>query len=54
MANYLTIDGGTTNTRINLVAEGEIVETAKLKIGVKSNINEKDTYKNHGTRHRLP
>ncbi len=46
MANYLTIDGGTTNTRINLVAEGEILDIAKLRIGVKSNINGKDTYKN--------
>ena len=46
MANYLTIDGGTTNTRINLVSDGEIADTVKLKIGVRSNIDEKDTYKN--------
>lgn len=46
MANYLTIDGGTTNTRINLVVESEIVDTIELKIGVKLNINGKDTYKN--------
>ena len=37
MANYITIDGGTTNTRVNLVSEGKVEDTVKLGIGVKNN-----------------
>lgn len=33
MANYLTIDGGTTNTRIYLVVEGTIVDSLRFGIG---------------------
>lgn len=32
---YITIDGGTTNTRVYVVADGEIRETARLSIGAK-------------------
>lgn len=34
MANYITVDGGTTNTRVSLVCSGQIVAVKKLRIGV--------------------
>ncbi len=33
MANYITIDGGTTNTRVNVVCDRTTVATKKLGIG---------------------
>lgn len=39
MANYITIDGGTTNTRINLIINKKILDSVKLNIGVRANIN---------------
>ncbi len=33
MANYISIDGGTTNTRISLVTDGKIIATKKYNIG---------------------
>lgn len=36
MANYITIDGGTTNTRVNLVCDKAIVATKKLGVGSSS------------------
>lgn len=33
MANYIAIDGGTTNTRISLLIEKKIVKTLKYKVG---------------------
>lgn len=45
MANYLTIDGGTTNTRINLILGRKIIDTVKLNIGVRANINGNSEYK---------
>ncbi|MBQ2735726.1 MAG: 2-dehydro-3-deoxygalactonokinase [Clostridia bacterium] len=33
MANYITVDGGTTNTRVSLVCNGQIVSVKKLRIG---------------------
>lgn len=45
MANYITIDGGTTNTRVNLVLNGEIIETVNLGVGVKHNTNGIGEYK---------
>ena len=45
MANYLTIDGGTTNTRINLVLDKKVVDSVKLNIGVRANINGNSEYK---------
>lgn len=35
MAIYLTVDGGTTNTRIYLVCEGEIIDFVKLSVGAR-------------------
>ena len=45
MANYLTIDGGTTKTRITLVLDGIITDSLKLNIGAKFNICGNKTYK---------
>lgn len=39
MASYITIDGGTTNTRISLVCDKEIKKTVKLKIGARASID---------------
>lgn len=33
MSKYITIDGGTTNTRINLVCDKKIIESVKLNVG---------------------
>ena len=35
MANYITIDSGTTNTRVSLVIDGRIVDTRKFNVGAK-------------------
>ena len=35
MANYITIDGGTSNTRISLVKDYKLIETVNLNIGAK-------------------
>lgn len=49
MYNYITIDGGTTNTRISIVSDGKIIDTLKIKsdsntekykVVIKDNINE--------------
>jgi 2-dehydro-3-deoxygalactonokinase len=44
MCNYLTIDGGTTNTRISLVRDREVIDKISLGIGVKDCIGNKDGY----------
>lgn len=36
MAIYLTVDGGTTNTRISLVREGQVCDTQKLAAGARN------------------
>ena len=41
MPNYLTIDTGTTNTRIALVANNTIVDIAKFPVGAKKGIDDK-------------
>ena len=45
MRNYLTIDGGTTNTRISLVRDLAVVDKISLGLGVKDCIGDKDRYK---------
>ncbi len=35
MANYITIDSGTTNTRVSLVVDGRIADTRKYGVGAK-------------------
>ena len=46
MSIYITIDGGTTNTRINLVKDRQIIDNVKLSIGARSTIDNKDLLKN--------
>ena len=36
MAIYITVDGGTTNTRIYLVREGQITDSQKLSVGARN------------------
>ena len=45
MKNYITIDGGTTNTRISLIKDGRVVETIKLSLGARSGIDNNDALK---------
>ena len=40
MANYITIDGGTTNTRVSLIKDGEITETLKYNVGARAGIDD--------------
>ena len=40
MADYLTIDGGTTNTRINLVQSGNVTDQLKLHVGARSALSD--------------
>lgn len=46
MSNYITIDGGTTNTRISLVRNYKIVETLKFNIGARAGIEDRELLKN--------
>ena len=39
MATYITIDGGTTNTRVNLVVDGVLKGTRKINIGAQKSID---------------
>ena len=40
MRRYLTLDGGTTNTRIRLVEDGAIVDSIKIPKGARANMEE--------------
>ena len=40
MANYITIDGGTTNTRISLVQNGTMTDTLKFGVGARAGMEE--------------
>ena len=42
MRNYLTIDGGTTTTRISLLKDGVLTDTVKYEIGARASINDKE------------
>ena len=44
MKNYFVIDGGTTNTRIYLVSENKVLDCAKMLLGARSCIDDKDSY----------
>lgn len=41
MRRFITIDGGTTSTRISLVADGKILKTVKSEVGVRTNMSAK-------------
>ena len=38
MKTYLTLDGGTTNTRIHLVRDGQVLDTIKISLGARAGI----------------
>ena len=42
---YVTIDGGTTNTRISLIKDGELADGVKLNIGARKSIEGNDSLK---------
>ena len=44
MNTYITIDGGTTSTRINLLQNGEITDKIKLNIGARASIGNREQY----------
>lgn len=44
MSTYITIDGGTTSTRVNLLKNKEILDTVKLDIGARIAIGNRETY----------
>lgn len=46
MSRYITIDGGTTNTRIILVEKRKIIDSIKLNVGAKAGIDNSDLLKN--------
>lgn len=41
MAEYITIDGGTTNTRLRLVVNHRIVDTVKAAVGARAGIQDR-------------
>ena len=42
MSNYIAIDGGTTNTRINLVKDYLVTDTVSYNIGARKGIENKE------------
>lgn len=42
---YLTLDGGTTNTRINLVKERKIIASIKIPVGARASIENREILK---------
>ncbi len=45
MSSYITIDGGTTNTRITLIQDKELIDSIKLNIGARKSIEHKELLK---------
>ena len=45
MANFISVDGGTTNTRVSLVVDGNISETHKLSVGAGAAREDKNVLK---------
>lgn len=45
MKYYITIDGGTTNTRVNLVCNEKVLSSAKIPLGARDCINGSDALK---------
>ena len=41
MSDYITIDGGTTNTRISLVSDRKVIDTMKCNVGARKSIDNK-------------
>lgn len=45
MSNYITVDGGTTNTRVCLAVDGNIVDMIKYNVGAGKSIDNKNILK---------
>lgn len=45
MKCYITIDGGTTNTRVNLVADKKVVDSRKIALGAKDCVSDSNALK---------
>ena len=45
MRIYVTLDGGTTNTRLTLVRDGEVIDSVKLSVGARSAMSEGAEYR---------
>lgn len=41
MATYITVDGGTTNTRVTLVKDSEILASEKFSLGARTSIDDR-------------
>lgn len=46
MTNYISIDGGTTNTRLTLVMDKKSVDSVKYNVGARAGIEDKTALKN--------
>lgn len=46
MTNYITVDGGTTNTRLTLVSDGRCVDTVRYNVGARANADDSTLLKN--------
>ncbi|MBQ7399786.1 MAG: 2-dehydro-3-deoxygalactonokinase [Clostridia bacterium] len=46
MSTYITIDGGTSSTRVNILKNGEILDTVKLNIGARACMGNREKYEN--------
>ena len=44
MKTYITIDGGTSSTRVNFVKNREVLDTIKMNIGARASIENRDEY----------
>ena len=44
MNTYITIDGGTSSTRVNFFKNGEILDTVKLDIGARACVGNRKEY----------
>lgn len=44
MSAYITVDGGTTSTRVNYLKNGELLDTIKLDIGIRAGMGARDKY----------
>ena len=44
MSTYITIDGGTSSTRVNLLRDKVIIDKVKINIGVKDSIGNREKY----------
>lgn len=45
MKYYITIDGGTTNTRVNLIRDNKLVSSAKISLGARDCVSGSDELK---------